>query len=76
MVPTHHQAGHRSQELLRPAWHSLSEDEKTVYARQMEVYATLGRAPITRSVGWSTRSRILASWTIAVLLHSGDNGGS
>jgi hypothetical protein len=30
----------------------------------MEVYATLVEAPITRSVGWSTQSRILASWTI------------
>ena len=46
------------------AWDSLSDDAKTVYARQMEVYATLGRAPSTRLVGWSTQSRILASWTI------------
>jgi hypothetical protein len=43
----------------------------------MEVYATLGRAPITRLVGWSTQSRILASWTIRCSSNlPRDNGGS
>jgi arylsulfatase len=44
-------------------WAKLSDDEKKLYARMMEVYAGRCRTATTTSAGSSTPSRRPASWT-------------
>ena len=56
---------------LFPAWDTLGDDEKKLYARQMEVFAGFSRTPTGTSGGCSTRSTRSASGQHRHRLHLG-----
>jgi arylsulfatase len=61
---------------LMPAWDSLDENSKRLFARQMETPDTR-RTPTTTSGGCWTRSRRWASWNNTIVIWIwGDNGAS